>query len=519
MSSTALHRIPCASASLKTASLTPGSEVAAITRYAPSRSEGANFFARHSTFPCAIHCPMAGVTCGATTRTRASAAKRPSIFPSATPPPPTTTTRRSRSFTKMGNRLMLAFDSQRHAAGRGVAFDWSDKFSGQPSANLLVRVAREKAAQIFAGRALPVEFAQQPLDGVRHFGSRAPITYRPRNRRKLPHAAPNAEVIRVHHPSIDLQLLAFDADVRDPMLPATIRASSDVQLELLLKPRQALIELFRKPAREALCFCQRQLAKFRTGASYGAACKSGSAHRQASRGQVAGDSRGMLVRNIDDQQVLHDGVAEMPIGVAVGEIRCGAQLLRCYAPAQHIRANIGKAGLLLCVNANVIAVHVQGKLFRFGGIERKTEPILQRVQEGVRRPAVLQEKELQAGALTVLAEHFRFTKQGRHAAYNGDSLLPPHECVQANAEMRISGETASHTQRESDLLAVQAFSLDSSESDIIDLRIRAPRTATSDRNLELTRQIVELGIAAKLSVHLQRQRLSIVILVRVKPRQ
>src|SRR5260221_473156 len=395
MSSTALHRIPRASASLKTASLTPGADVAAITRYAPSRSAGANVFARHSTFPCAIHWAMAGVTCGATTRTRASAAKRPSIFPSATPPPPTTTTRRSRSFTKMGNRLMLAFDSQRHAAGRGVAFDWSDKFSGQPSANLLVRVAREKAAQIFAGRALPVEFAQHPLDGVRPFGS---------------------------------------------------------------------------------------------------------------RGQVAGDSRGMLVLNIDDQQVLHDGVAEMPIGVAVGEIRCGAQLLRCYAPAQHIRANVGKAGLLLCVNANVIAVHVRGKLFRFGGIERKTEPILQRVQEGVRRPAVLQEKELQAGALTVLAEHFRFTKQGRHAAYNGDSLLPPHECVQANAEMRISGETASHTQRESDLIAVQAFSLDSGKSYIIDLRIRAPRTATSDRNLELTRQIVELGIAAKLSVHLQRQR-------------
>src|SRR6267378_6805087 len=391
MSSTALHRIPCASASLKTASLTPGSEVAAITKYAPSRSEGANFFARHSTFPCAIHCPMAGVTCGATTRTRASAAKRPSIFPSATPPPPTTTTRRSRSFTKMGNRLMLAFDSQRHSAGRGVAFDWSDKFSGQPSANLLVRVAREKAAQIFAGRALPVEFAQQPLDGVRHFGRRAPITYRPRNRRKLPHAAPNAEVIRVHHPSIDLQLLAFDADVRDPMLPATIRASSDVQLELLLEPRQALIELFRKPAREALCFCQRQLAKFRTGAGNGAARKRRGAHRQAHRGQLACNPHRMLVRNIHDQQVLHDRVAEMSVCVAVGKIRCSAQLLGRYAPAQHVRADIRKALLLLCMNADVIAMNIRGKLFRLNRIERKAKPILQSSQERVRRPTMLQE--------------------------------------------------------------------------------------------------------------------------------
>src|SRR6266446_3407119 len=282
MSSTALHRIPCASASLKTASLTPGSEVAAITKYAPSRSEGANFFARHSTFPCAIHCPMAGVTCGATTRTRASAAKRPSIFPSATAPPPTTTTRRSRSFTKMGNRLMLAFDSQRHAASRSIAFYRSDKFSSQQSPKLLVRMPREKAPQVLARCALLVEFAQQPLDGVRHFRRRAAITDGPRNRRKLAHAASNAEVIRVDHPAIDLQLFAFNTDVRNPVLAAAIRASGDVQPELLLKARKPLIELFRKPARESFRFRERQLAEFRPGASDGAARKSRSAHRQTS---------------------------------------------------------------------------------------------------------------------------------------------------------------------------------------------------------------------------------------------
>src|SRR5713226_7933473 len=446
MSSTALQRIPRASASLKTASLTPGAEVAAMTRYAPSRSAGANFFARHSTFPCAIHCATAGVTCGATMRTRASAAKRPSIFPSATPPPPRTTTRRSRSFTKMGSKLMLAFDSHRHRASRGVAFNRRDEFSGQPSTNLLIRVAGEKAPQIFAGCALLVEFAQQPLDGVRHFRRRATKAHGPRNRRELAHAAPDAEVIRVDHPAIDLQLFAFDADVRDPVLPAAIRASGDVQLELLLEPRQALIELFRKPTREAFCFCQCQLAKFRTGAGNGPARKSGSAYRQAHCGQLAGDSRRMFIRNIHDQQVLHDGVAEMPVRVPVGEARSSAQLLWRYAPAQHVRADIRKALLLLRVNPNVIAVNVRGKLFPFGGIERKTKPILQCGQEGLRGPPMLQEKKFQPGPLAVLAEHFRFTKELRHTAYNGDNLLPPHEGVQANAEVGIGGEAASHAQ-------------------------------------------------------------------------
>src|SRR6266478_7971229 len=353
-------------------------------------------------------------------------------------------------------------------------------------------MAREKAAKIFVGLALLAEFAQQPFDGVRHFGRRAAKPDGPRNRRELADAAPNAEVIRVDHPAIDLQLLAFDADVRNPVLAAAIRASGDVQLEVLLETRQALIELFRKPAREALRFGQRQLAKFRTGAGNGAARKRRGAHRQAHRGQLACNPHRMLVRNIHDQQVLHDRVAEMSVCVAVGKIRCSAQLLGRYAPAQHVRADIRKALLLLCMNADVIAMNIRGKLFRLNRIERKAKPILQSSQERVRRPTMLQEKKFQAGALAVLAEYLRFTKELRHVAYNGDSLFPPHKGIQANAEVWIGGKTASHAQRESDLIPVQPLSRDRSKSDVIDLGIRAPRTATGDRNLELARQIVEL---------------------------
>src|ERR1700682_2398349 len=143
-------------------------------------------------------------------RRRASAAKSPSILPSAMTPPPTTTTSRSRSFTKIGSRPISALDPQWRRAGSRVALHRSNEFPGQPSANLLVRVPRKKATQILAGRALLVEFAEQALDGIRDPGSRAAITDRSRDRRKFPDPASNAKVIRIHHASIHFQLLALN---------------------------------------------------------------------------------------------------------------------------------------------------------------------------------------------------------------------------------------------------------------------------------------------------------------------
>src|SRR5580765_7279174 len=142
---------------------------------------------------------------------------------------------------------------------------------------------REKATQILSWRALLIELAKQPFNGVRHFRRRATIANRPRDRCKLAHAAANAKVVGIHHAPILLDLLAFNADVRDPVLPAAIRAAGDVQLELLLKARQPLIEFLRKPARKALRLGKGQLAKFRTRARNGSARKSRSAHRQADR--------------------------------------------------------------------------------------------------------------------------------------------------------------------------------------------------------------------------------------------
>src|SRR6267154_3903452 len=85
--------------------------------------------------------------------------------------------------------------------------------------------------------------------------------------------------------------------------------------------------------------------------------------------------------------------------------------------------------------------------------------------------------------------------------------------------MRIRRETTSDAQRETDLVAMQTLSRDCGKPDIIDLRIRAPRAAASNGNLELPGQIVKLGVAAQLPIQLSSQGRSVAVLVRVKPGQ
>jgi hypothetical protein len=104
-----------------------------------------------------------------------------------------------------------------------------------------------------------------------------------------------------------------------------------------------------------------------------------------------------------------------------------------------------------------------------------------------------------------LAQHLRFSKEFRDSAYNRDGLLPTHERVQANAEMRISGKPSRHAQRKSDFLPVQAIPRDCGKPDVIDFRISAPRAAAGDGDLELARQVVKLGIAAQMSVQFRSQ--------------
>src|SRR3954451_3186008 len=96
---------------------------------------------------------------------------------------------------------------------------------------------REKHPQILIGKLRSEIGSQQALNRGRHVGRRTPITERARYGLERAHAAAHAEIIRVYPLPVHLQLLAFNPDVGNPVLPATVWTSRYVKFEMLLESR------------------------------------------------------------------------------------------------------------------------------------------------------------------------------------------------------------------------------------------------------------------------------------------
>src|SRR5712692_10537032 len=126
----------------------------------------------------------------------------------------------------------------RRRSGRLIPFYGLDLLSGQKLSKFVVTVPRKKAAKVLSGFAHGPITPQQTLDCVRHFLRRAAIPDRTRNRLQRADRATQAKVIGIDQRAINLQLLAFEPDVSDPMLSATVRAASDVQFQLLVEAGQ-----------------------------------------------------------------------------------------------------------------------------------------------------------------------------------------------------------------------------------------------------------------------------------------
>src|ERR1700731_2539260 len=118
-------------------------------------------------------------------------------------------------------------------------------------------MATEKLTQIFVSFALGIESFEQPFNRVGHGVGGAAVAYWASDSSELAHAAANTEVVRVDHFAVLFDFLAFNADVSDPVLAATVGASGDVQFELLFESGQAVFEFFGEPAREAFGFGKR----------------------------------------------------------------------------------------------------------------------------------------------------------------------------------------------------------------------------------------------------------------------
>src|SRR5215471_20074766 len=126
----------------------------------------------------------------------------------------------------------------RRPARRRIAERCFDFAASEKRAQLVIRVAREKLAQIFSRPARNQIVAQQALDSIGRFFRRASVSDWTPEARVLTYAATQAEVVRVNHLAVDLDLLAFHANICKAVLAATVGAAGHVQPELLIELRE-----------------------------------------------------------------------------------------------------------------------------------------------------------------------------------------------------------------------------------------------------------------------------------------
>ena len=106
-----------------------------------------------------------------------------------------------------------------------------------------------------------------------------------------------------------------------------------------------------------------------------------------------------------------------------------------------------------------------------------------------------QEEKLQASALAMFAENLGIAEEFGNALDDRHDLIPADERVEARTEIRFCGESSGNAQGESNFRLAPMRARDRGQADVVDLRIRAPGVASGDGDLELARQVVELGIS------------------------
>ena len=163
----------------------------------------------------------------------------------------------------------------------------------------------------------------------------------------------------------------------------------------------------------------------------------------------------------------------------------------------------------------MVAIDVRWWMLGFGWIELKSDPPLQIFLKVDRRPAMPQEKKLQPRSLAMFAQWFGITKQFRDSLDYRQNLIPANESVQRSAEIRLGGKSAAHSQCETCFRFAVNYAPDRCQSYVVDLRVGAPDAASGDRDLELARQVVELGISRQHAIRFEGQGRSVANLVRI----
>ena len=85
----------------------------------------------------------------------------------------------------------------------------------------------------------------------------------------------------------------------------------------------------------------------------------------------------------------------------------------------------------------MVAVNIGGWLLFNRRIQPEADPLFQFLLEVICRPAVLQEEELEAGALAMLTQWIGIAEEFCDSFNNLRHLIPLHKCVQASCKMRL----------------------------------------------------------------------------------
>lgn len=171
---------------------------------------------------------------------------------------------------KAGNNSedMSVSHSVGNRAGGKIARDGRDDGAGKLGAEIAVRMAGKIGAKIFVGVASGEIGFEKAFDGFGNVFRGASISDLTGNAGVFADGAADAEVIGVNQLRALLDFFAFQANIGDPVLAAGIRAARDVQLERLIKFRDAFFEFLDEPASEGLRFGDGEFAEFSARAGH-----------------------------------------------------------------------------------------------------------------------------------------------------------------------------------------------------------------------------------------------------------
>jgi hypothetical protein len=155
-----------------------------------------------------------------------------------------------------------------NAAGRKVTFHRSDFLACEKCTQFLFCMSGKELPQIFPAFTVIHVSTQESFDGFRHFLRSAAISDGTAKAGKLAYSASQAEIVRILKTAIYFDLFAFQANVSDAMLAATVRASGDVEFELLIESWKAIFQLLHQPASECFGLSDGELAELRSGAGH-----------------------------------------------------------------------------------------------------------------------------------------------------------------------------------------------------------------------------------------------------------